>query len=311
MGMVCGSCDGANRVGARFCADCGAPLLRRCTNCDSELADGVRFCDSCGAPVVADADGPSTVDQSRKIVTVLFADLAGSTPMQEQMDPEAVRAFNARYYTAMRAAVENRGGRIVKFVGDGVMAVFGVPVVAEDDALRALAAAVDMVEAFGTLAGQLRSERGVDTALRIGVNTGEVVVDEGDDDVVGDAVNVAARLEQFAPRGGVLVGEDTYRLTRETAVFEPPQELQVRGRSEAVAARILTSLDRRGADSPAVFVGRDDELTTLVGALGVAEATNRARLVTIIGSPGVGKSRLLEQLHETVSDAADVFIGRC
>jgi class 3 adenylate cyclase/ketosteroid isomerase-like protein/tetratricopeptide (TPR) repeat protein len=287
-------------------------MLRRCTTCDAELAHGVRFCDACGAPVATDTESPVTVDQSRKIVTVLFADLAGSTPMQEQMDPEAVRAFNARYYAAMRAAVEERGGRIVKFVGDGVMAVFGVPEVAEDDAARALAAAVAMVDAFEVLAAELRRERGVDIALRIGVNTGEVVVDEGDDDVVGDAVNVAARLEHVAPRGGILVGEDTYRLTRERAVFEPPQELQVRGRAGAVAARVLTALDHRRADGPAVvFVGRDDELTTLVGALGVAEATNRARLVTIIGSPGVGKSRLLEELHDAVTDAADVFAGRC
>lgn len=311
MGMVCGSCGVANRDAARFCSGCGARLLRRCATCDVELDEGARFCDACGAPVVAVADGPGVVDQARKIVTVLFADLAGSTPMQEQMDPESVRAFNARYYADMRAAVERHGGRVVKFVGDGVMAVFGVPEVAEDDAPRALAAAVDMVDAFALLAGELRRDRGVDTALRVGVNTGEVVVDEGDDDIVGDAVNVAARLEHAAPRGGILVGEDTYRLTRVHATFEPPLELQVRGRTGAVAARVLTSLGSRGADAPAVFVGRTEELTALVGALGVAQATSRARLVTIIGSPGLGKSRLLDELHGAVGDAADVFAGRC
>src|SRR3954452_15456761 len=147
MAIECGSCGVANRAAARFCSACGTPLLRRCSSCAVELADGVRFCDACGAPVAAEIGREVRVEQTRKTVTVLFADLAESTRMQERMDAESVRAFNSRYYAAMRAAVDDHGVRVVKFIGDGVMAVFGVPEVAEDDAPRALAAAVDMVNA--------------------------------------------------------------------------------------------------------------------------------------------------------------------
>ena len=290
--MVCGRCGESNRDGARFCASCGDPLNARCATCDAELAPGARFCDACGAPVAV------ANEQARKTVTVVFADLAGSTSMQERMDPESVRAFNARCYATMRAAVERHDGRLVKFVGDGMMAVFGVPEVREDDATRALATAAD-----------LRDEL---DGLRIGVNTGEVVVEGGDDDVVGDAVNVAARLEAAAPVGGVLVGAETYRLTRDHAEFGDAEELHVKGRHEPVVARLLTSLHGRDDDRGAVaFVGRDQELARLVGALGTAEALGNAQLVTVIGSPGVGKSRLLGELEATVRDAATVLVGRC
>src|SRR5207302_7536463 len=174
-----------------FCAACGSPLARRCATCDRELREGARFCDGCGTPVGDVSDAPSPPGAARKLITVLFADLVGSTATQESMDPEAVRAANERAYAHMRDAVQRHRGTVVKFVGDGMMAVFGVPDIAEDDAARAVAAAVGLRVAFGT-------------GMRIGVNTGEVVVAEGDDDVMGDTVNVAARLEHDAPHGGVL-----------------------------------------------------------------------------------------------------------
>ena len=311
MGLVCGACGGANRDGARFCGHCGVRNVARCVTCDAELAEGLRFCDSCGAPVGESDDGPPGADQARKTVTVLFADLAGSTAMQEEMDPEAVRGFMARYYRSMQTAVDDNGGRVVKFVGDAVMAAFGVPEVAEDDAYRSLCAATAMHDAFTRLVEEERAELGVALGLRIGINTGEVVVEEGDDDVVGDAVNVAARLEHAAPAGAVLVGDDTYRLARARASFGPPRQLEVRGRAEPVAARVLESLEHQPSDVRAAFVGRSDELAVLVGALGTAEAMGRARLVTVVGSPGVGKSRLLDELEATVSDAATVLRARC
>src|SRR5436190_21836079 len=135
MGMVCGSCGEANRDGARFCASCGQRLALRCTTCDAELGSGARFCDACGAPVAVPDDASTSTSTStgaRKTVTVVFADLAGSTGLHETMDPESVRSFNARYYGSMREIVERHGGRLVKFVGDGAMAAFGVPEVAED-----------------------------------------------------------------------------------------------------------------------------------------------------------------------------------
>ena len=297
MGMVCGRCGESSRDGARFCGSCGERLNPRCATCDAELSPGVRFCEACGAPVAAPVGAAEPAEQARKTVTVVFADMVGSTSLQEHMDPESVRAFNAHAYAAMRAAIERHGGHVVKFVGDGMMAVFGVPELREDDAIRALAAAAD-----------LRDER---DGLRIGVNTGEVVVDDGDDDVVGDAVNVAARLETAAPVGGVLVGAETYRLTRDHATFGEPRELHVKGRQEPVSARLLLGIGPVGDDRTAAFVGRDTELARLVGAIGVVEATGRAQLVAVLGSPGVGKSRLLAELDAAVRDAATVLTGRC
>src|SRR5438067_1718248 len=243
--MRCLACGEDNRDDARFCAACGVRIAARCATCERELLPGARFCDGCGAPVVASADATETSgEQTRKTLTIVFADLQGSTGLQERMDPESVRALMDRYYAAMREAVEAHGGKVVKFVGDGAMAVFGVPEVAEDDALRAVRAAVDMQTAFEPLAGEH------DLALRVGVNTGEVVVDADDADVVGDAVNVAARLEGAAGPGEVVVGEDTWRLTRHAARFQAPTALALKGRAEAVAAHRLVALDEEADAAP-------------------------------------------------------------
>src|SRR5262245_10553976 len=224
--MTCAACGAANRAGARFCAACGVSLVRRCASCGTELPPNARFCDNCGVSVAtATAAEPAAAPvQTRKVVTIVFADLAGSTSLGDQIDPESVRAVMDRYYALIREVVEARDGRIVKFIGDGVMAVFGVPETSEDDTRRALGAALAMHEAFAALAADVERERGVWIALRVGVNTGEVVVSAGDHDVVGDAVNLAARLEKAAGNGAVLVGEDTWRVARGYAVFDavPP-----------------------------------------------------------------------------------------
>lgn len=298
MAMPCGACGYANRDGARFCGTCGSPLARSCPKCETELPEGARFCDACGTPTETVAVEPTPPAAGvRKLVTVLFADLVGSTTLQERMDPEAVRAANERDYLAMRSAIEGQGGTVVKFVGDGMMAAFGVREMTEHDALRGLGAAMELRRVFGA-------------AMRVGVNTGEVVVSPGDDDVLGDVVNVASRLEHEAPPGEILAGAETYRLTRGSARFGEPRQLLVKGRSAPVEARILIELTETAAPA-SVFVGRQRELAALIGALGTAAGTSRAGLATVIGSPGVGKSRLLDELAAAVEDEATVLVGRC
>ena len=250
--------------------------------------------------------------QSRKTVTVLFADLAGSTGLAEDIDPETVRTVMDQFYAVLRTTIEDHRGRVVKFTGDGTMAVFGVPDVREDDARRALEAASDLQSRFDRLAGELRVTHGVATALRIGINTGEVVVSVGDDDVVGDAVNVAARLEHDAGPGGVLVGPETWRLTRAGATFEPHMRLAVRGRSEPVDAFRLVDLSPSDPEAaPAPFVGRDGELAVLLSVFDEAVSANRGRLATILGSPGVGKTRLARALATALAGRATVVEARC
>src|SRR3954469_7189490 len=178
-----------------------------CASCGAESPDGFRFCGSCGAPLVV-AEPPR---EGRKVVTVLFCDLSGSTALADRTDPETLRATMRGYYEQMRRILERHGGTVEKFVGDAVMAVFGVPISHEDDALRAVRAAWEMRAAVPALGLQ----------ARIGVNTGEVVAGEGDSLVTGDAVNVAARLEQAAEPGDVLIGAETRRLVRGAVEVEP------------------------------------------------------------------------------------------
>ncbi len=310
--MVCPGCGERNRDTARFCTYCGTTLVQRCPACDNEIVPGGRFCDSCGTAVDASVPAPATVAAptvaARKVVTVLFADLTGSTALEERMDAESVRSILDRFYAAMRAEIERHGGRLVKFTGDGAMAAFGVPEVHEDDAARAVDAALAMRSELEQLAEDLQLE----LALKIGINTGEVVVSETDDDVVGDAVNVASRLEGAATGGEILVGEDTWRLTRATSRYEPVEPLTLKGKAEPVPAYRLLAVDERTADSAAApFVGRERELGRLLAAFQEAVDAKAARLVTIIGSPGLGKTRLSRELMAEVADVAAVRETRC
>jgi class 3 adenylate cyclase/ketosteroid isomerase-like protein/tetratricopeptide (TPR) repeat protein len=310
MGVVCASCGETNRDGARFCAACGARVVARCATCDADLAERSRFCDACGAPTAATA-AQRTLDevrtQTRKVVTILFGDLVGSTALQERMDPESVRALMGRCYSVLRECVERRGGRVVKFVGDGAMALFGVPDVAEDDAARAVAAGADMVAA---IAGLARDE-GAALALRVGINTGEVVVDEDDPDVVGDVVNVASRLEGAAAPGTVLVSESTWRLTRQSARYAPAELVPIRGRTDPAVAHPLLAVGAVEDVAPTRFVGRAAELALLSAALDAVAADGSLRIVTVIGSPGVGKSRLGRELEARAGDRAALVRMGC
>jgi class 3 adenylate cyclase/tetratricopeptide (TPR) repeat protein len=256
-----------------------------------------RFCGRCGAPLERGRE-------VRKTVTVLFCDLTGSTAMGERLDPEAIRATMRRYYEESRQVLERHGGTVEKFIGDAVMAVFGVPQAHEDDALRAVRAAAELVAAVKAL--------GLEP--RVGVNTGEVVAGEDDSLVVGDAVNVAARLEQMADPGEILIGAETSQLVRDAVRLEPV-ELALKGKSAPVAAFRLLEVDptapglERHLDSP--LVGRQRELQRLKDDFEHAVSQSSSQLFTLLGPAGVGKSRLVAEFMRDVGDRARVASGRC
>ena len=252
----------------------------------------------------------------RKTVTVLFADVAGSTALGEQLDPETLRTVMSRYFEEMRRILERHGGTVEKFIGDAVMAVFGVPVNHEDDALRAVRAADEMLERVAELNHELGERYGTPLELRVGVNTGPVVAGDrgsGETLVTGDAVNLAKRLEQAAPPGTILIGKATYPLVKDAVQAGPLQSFPVKGKAEPVAPFQLEAVDRlaagvaRAFDRP--FVGRPEELAALQIALRRVEAEQSCRLFTILGPAGIGKSRLVAEFT-AASDVA-VLEGRC
>jgi class 3 adenylate cyclase len=236
----------------------------------------------------------------RKVVTVLFCDLVGSTALGESMDPEALQRLLVRYFERMKGIVELHGGSVEKFIGDAVMAVFGVPVAHEDDALRACRAAVEMRDAL--------PELGVEG--RIGVNTGEVLTGTKERVTAGDAVNVAARLEQAAQPGEVLVGAETLGLVGAAVEVGPERLLELKGKSEPVAAhRLVAVLEARERPHESRFVGREHEVELIRGGWGSALAEQRCILTTVVGEAGVGKSRLVAESLALID--ATVVRGRC
>jgi class 3 adenylate cyclase len=253
----------------------------------------------------------------RKTVTVLFADVTGSTALGERLDPESLRHVMGRYLEGMKEVLERHGGTVEKFIGDAVMAVFGIPTLHEDDALRALRAAAEMRERLALLNAELERDFGVRLEARIGVNTGEVVTGQGASGerlATGDAVNVAARLEQAAAPGDILLGEQTLELTRDALEVEPVEQLSLKGKQEAVAAyRLLRVVEGAPAferlDAP--LVGRRAELARVRAVFDQAVSERGCRLVTVLGPPGIGKSRLARELAADLRDRADVFFGRC
>ncbi len=238
--------------------------------------------------------------EQRKTVTILFCDLTGSTSLGESLDPEALRVLLARYFERMKGIVERHGGTVEKFIGDAVMAVFGIPVLHEDDALRAVRAAVEMRDALPELG--LRG--------RIGVMTGEVVTGTAERLATGDAVNVAARLEQAARPGEVLIGQPTLELVREALEFETLAPLALKGKAEPVPAFCVIAVrgvPERRHETP--FVGRTRELVKLHEAWRRVQDEQHCELVTIVGDAGMGKSRLAAELVRLVD--ATVVRGRC
>ncbi|MGB2953801.1 MAG: adenylate/guanylate cyclase domain-containing protein, partial [Gaiellaceae bacterium] len=202
-----------------------------CPNCGQENATGARFCNACGAELAA-----TQAREVRKTVTVVFADVTGSTALGERLDPESFRRVMARYFEVAQGCLERHGGTVEKFIGDAVMAVFGVPTVHEDDALRALRAAAELRDSLDGLNAQLEHDYRVSLQLRIGVNTGEVVTGTEERLATGDAVNVAARLEQAAQPGEILIGDQALRLARAAVEVEPVEPLSLKGKSEPLRA---------------------------------------------------------------------------
>jgi class 3 adenylate cyclase len=247
-----------------------------CTQCGKENRKGARFCDACAAPLAAEA---ASAREVRKVVSVLFCDVTGSTELGERLDPEALRVVLAGYFERMQAIVERHGGTVEKFIGDAVMAVFGVPVVHEDDALRAVRAAVEMRDALPGL-----GMRG-----RIGAMTGEVVSGTLERLATGDAVNVAARLEQAAAPGEVLIGAATLALVSDAVDVEPVEPLELKGKAEPVAAYRLLGV--RGAPErrhDERFVGRERELALLGEAWERVRVGRLCVLGWVLGVAGVG-----------------------
>jgi class 3 adenylate cyclase/tetratricopeptide (TPR) repeat protein len=243
--------------------------------------------------------------------------MVGSTELGERLDPERLQGVLARYYEALRGAIERHGGTVEKFIGDAVMAVFGVPELREDDALRAVRAAAELGDALDDLNAELEVSQGMRIRLRVGINTGDVAVSAAADGTLaaGDAVNVAARLEQAAGVDEILIGSETYQLVRDAIIADRLDPLAVKGKAEPLSVFRVEKVDptasgfARRLDAP--IVGRQRELSLLVGAFDRAVSDHASHLFTVLGVGGVGKSRLIEAFVVELGDRATVMRGRC
>ena len=321
--MTCPNCGSANDAGQRFCGQCGLALTQACPNCGAPYPDGRRFCGDCGTPLVAgaapaaatttgsaasarDLESPVT---ERRLVSVLFADIVGFTPFAEERDAEDTRDMLGRYADLSRELIGRYGGVVEKFIGDAVMAVWGAPVAREDDAERAVRAALELIDAIPGLGPGIQA--------RAGVLTGEAAVNLGAVNqglVVGDIVNTAARLQSVAQPGTVLVGEATMRAASSAISFEEAGEQSLKGKSAPVAAwRAIRVVAQRGgqgrSDLPEPpFVGRQEELRELKELIATTGRDRRTRLVSISGPAGIGKSRLAWELEKYIDGITDKIL---
>jgi class 3 adenylate cyclase/tetratricopeptide (TPR) repeat protein len=291
-----------------------------CPSCGKELPGEFPFCPFCAAPLT---EQPSpAVQEERKVVSVLFCDLVGFTAASDTADPEDVRARVRPYHQRLREELEGYGGTVEKFVGDAVMAVFGAPVTHEDDAERAVRAGLRILEAIGELN---ESDPSLSLQVRVGINTGEAVValgarpEEGEGIVTGDVVNTASRLQGAAPVNGIAVSEQTFRATERIFDYEPLEPVSVKGKAEPLALyRPVAARARFGSDVTRThatpLVGRDLERTLLVSTFERAVQQASCQLVTVVGEPGVGKSRLCMELFSYIEERPDLVTwrqGRC
>jgi class 3 adenylate cyclase/predicted ATPase len=313
----CGACGAENAPGNRFCNRCGTALATLCGVCGQPNPPDAGFCGSCGnavgaQPATADAPAPTAATQAaasgaeRRLVTVLFTDLVGFTTLAEDRDPEAVRELLTRYFDSATEIINLHGGTIEKFIGDAVMAVWGTPVAHEDDAERAVRAALELVSHVATLNPELRA--------RAGVLTGEAAVTLGATNqgmVAGDLVNTAARLQGVADAGTVLVGETTRHAAESAIVFEPIGDHSLKGKTSPVPAwQALRVVAQRGGHGRAdtlepPFVGREEELRQLKEVLHAVGRERKPRLVSITGPGGIGKSRLVWELEKYIDGVAE------
>ena len=338
--VTCGNCGKDNKENAKFCADCGHQLTGACPRCAADVRPDQRFCDECGNPLtqpraltstplltaletndVASALLASPGQRAeRRVCSVLFCDLVGFTPLSEARDPEEVRELLSRYFEVARTVIVRYGGVVEKFIGDAVMAVWGTPSATEQDAERAVRAALDLVDAVE----QLGHEAGVEgLAARSGVVTGAVAVTvgaSGEGMVAGDAVNTAARVQAAAQPGAVLVDEGTWRVAQAAVAFSPTGEHVLKGKTEPVplwqAGRVLSGVGGAqridGLEAP--FVGRDSELRLVKELFHACEQRRAPRLVSVTGAAGVGKSRLGWEFEKYIDGLAALVWwhrGRC
>jgi class 3 adenylate cyclase len=316
---ACPSCGSANGASARFCATCGTPLARTCPRCGGEVSDEARFCPTCGQSLASEV-----VPDERKIATIVFVDLVDSTALGDRLDPERVRAILQGYFSVVSSTVAAWGGSIEKYIGDAAVAVFGVPRVREDDATRAVSAAAEIAERVAALAAELSGRSDVRLAIRIGVNTGEVIAPaEVHPDrplVTGDTVNVAARIESAAPAGEILVGQRTYQATRSIFDYAAADPIRAKGKPEPVPVHRLIGRASGGIGSGPLravrgpLVGRERELAFIAGQLDEAIASGHPRIALVYGEAGIGKSRLVrEAIALAGAERSDltVYRGRC
>ena len=336
--MKCTSCGTENPESAKFCLNCGSPLLLVCANCGTQLPAGAKFCVNCGHRVAAPAAAPAatsakdqlerymprelqaklhaartdhSMEGERRIVTMLFCDVQGSTGIAEKLDPEEWIEIINQIFEFMITSVYRYEGTIARLMGDAILAFFGAPIAHEDDPERAVRAGLGIIEAMRPFHDQLQRERGLDVNVRVGINTGLVVVGEVGSDMrveytaMGDAVNLAARMEQTAQPGSVQISGDTYKLIAPLFEFDALGRIEIKGKSEPVEAyRVLASKTRpaslrgiEGLDSP--MVGREGEFQALEAQIEELQQ-GRGSIVTVMGEAGLGKSRLVAELRRKV-----------
>jgi class 3 adenylate cyclase len=315
-----------NRPGGRFCAQCGTALALQCPTCGAANEPGDRFCVQCGAALNGSGARPAVAAEptasvaERRLVSVLFADLVGFTTLSEHRDPEEVRELLSAYFERCRAIIERYGGTVEKFIGDAVMAVWGTPVAREDDAERAVRAALSLTQAVTALGEEVGMS---ELRVRAGVLTGSAAVGVGADGegmVLGDTVNTASRLQSIAAPGTVLVDDVTRRSSEAAIAYEDAGTHQVKGRDQPVRAfvalRVVAGAGgaRRGAGLEAPFVGRDAELQAVIEAGEQSAGEGCARHVAVVGDAGSGKSRLLWEYFKYIDGIKEVrwwHQGRC
>src|SRR5262245_10441642 len=348
-GVTCPACHHENRIGAKLCDHCGAPLPRECPSCATPLRPAARFCDACGQPVGASAAAPamprtaqaptgytpkhlaeriltsrSAIEGERKQVTVVFVDCVGFTALSSRLDPEDLHAIMDGCFQRLLDAVHRYEGTVNQFTGDGIMALFGAPIAHEDHAVRAVAAALAIQQSAAQYAELLRRHRGIDFAVRVGANTGPVVVGKIGDDLrmdytaQGETVNLAARLQQAAPAGEVRLSEATMRLVSGYFIIEPAGDVALKGLPAPVPTFAVTGqLSGRARFDLAVergltpCVGRRRELAFLRDALDKARR-GQGNIVSVVGAAGMGKSRLAYELRRELDERTVTFLsGRC
>ena len=347
--MICFACQSDNREGVKFCEECGTEIALVCPRCDHRIPVGKKFCGECGQKLgrdeaanlgpVIDYDRPDSytpkfmaekilttrgsLEGERKIVTVFFSDVTGFTSISEKLDPEAVHEIMDGCFKILMQEIHKYEGTINQFTGDGVMALFGAPLAHEDHAQRACHAALTVQQSLAAYSQKVKAEFGADFKMRIGLNSGPVVVGAIGNDLrmdytaVGDTTNLAARMESLAEPGGILVSDSTYRLVKKYFEFENLGEVAVKGKQalQAVYKLIRVSEVRSRMDASkdqglTKYIGRKDEMHDLQKAFKKAQS-RQGQLVGVVGEAGIGKSRFVFEMHRTSDEPCRVIESRC